>query len=699
MPGAFVRNISLATRLSLVVVLVALVSVVVTSLVGLERGGSLAGDEIDDQLSAVGAARADQVERYVAGLGRAVAGQALTPRPAQAIEQFSQQFEELDGETASSSDRIAVETYYGDVVVPELSTARDRPVRIQSLVPVSDAAVALQARYVVAVPDDGSVPRELPDWAAIHDPLDSALQEFALRVGFDDYYLIGPDDYVVLYSTAKAIDYGTSLRSGPHSGSQLARLIDNLAEDPSPGDVVVRDFARYAPDGDAPNGFVGSPIFVDGELAGFVAGRFGPEAITAIMTNEQQWGALGDTGETYLVAGDNRMRSDARLFLEDRSDYFEQVEAADTATPDDIRSMRLFGTTVLFQEIDFRRVTDVLGGATGVVDATNYLGREVLSDGRALDIDGLDWVVFAEAEASAILAPVDEYTRSLLVAIAVFIVVATFLAVRWADRLLEPLRAISVRLRTIRDGGETTRRAELPESSAEEFVELSDDIDTMLATLRRRSASARRRSEERRRVLRRLLPAPIVERVEAGDRDVVEQVAVATVAVVVVGGLGGLVTSGSTDRARELLDQFVDEADDLAAERGLDRVQLSGDTYVAACGVSRPHLDHAARAAAFVTDLEEVLPDIDPDGALHLRVGMDVGPITVGITGGSRLIHDTWGATVQHATDLARSARPGQVLVSDRCRPLLSATYRLHEAEHGHAHVLVGIAQDSEAST
>ncbi len=683
----------------MVVVLVALVSVVVTSIVGLERGASLAEEEIKDQLAAVGAARADEVGRYVHSLERAVIGQALTPRPALAIEEFTEVFRDLDSQPASSRDRDAVETYYRDVVAPELADARDRPVSASSLLPVSDAAITLQAQFVVPDPDTGVPPARLPDWVAIDDPLDAALSEFALRVGFDDFYLIEPEDYVIVYSTAKSIDFATSLRLGPQSGTQLAALIDGLAQAPTPGDVAIRDFAPYPPAGDRASGFVGSPVFLDGELAGYVAGRFDSSEMTDIMTNDQSWGSLGGAGETFVVAADTRMRSDARLFLEDRPAYFERVETAGTATDAEIRSMRFFDTTVLLQSLDSRVVQEAVDGSSDVDVLTNYLGEEVLSNRRALAIDGLEWAVFTEADVATIRAPINDFVRNLLVAIAVFIVVVTFVAVRWADRLLEPLRVVSTRLRMVRDGGEVDARYVLPSGSADEFVELSDDIDTMLVTLRTRTARARQSADERRVLLRRLLPTSIAERAEAGDRDVVEQVSTATVAVVVIGGLGTLVTAGTPERARELLDRFVDEADDLAAERGLDRVQISGDAYVAACGVSRPHLDHAARTADFVLDVCEMLRDLDPGGDLYIRAGLDVGPITVGLTGGARLIHDTWGSTVQVAADLARSATRGQVLVSEACRTHLAATYRLEPTDRDGVSVLEGVAVASEAST
>ena len=165
-----------------------------------------------------------------------------------------------------------------------------------------------------------------------------------------------------------------------------------------------------------------------------------------------------------------------------------------------------------------------------------------------------------------------------------------------------------------------------------------------------------------------------------------------------IGGLGSLVTAGTADRARQRLDRFVAEADDLAAERGVDRVQLTGDAYVAACGTIRPHLDHAARTADFVFDVLEMLRDLDPEGDLYVRAGLDVGPITVGLTGGARLIHDTWGATVQLATDLARSARPGEVLVSEACRARLPTNYRFEPTPRDGVSVMSSVVAESEAS-
>jgi class 3 adenylate cyclase len=699
-PRRIGRNVSVATRLALVVVVVALVSMVVTSLVGLGQGRDLANAEIRNRLIAVTAARVDAVERYVTGLERAVVSQAVTPQPAAAVEALAAAYGALEEQPPTGQDLADIVAYYDDVVVADLSTVRNRPVSATSLLPVGNAAVTLQARYVLPDGEARSASADLDAYSAVHDPLDDALREFARRSGFAEIYLVEPEELVVVYSSEQQIDFATSLRSGPHSGSQLAALVDELAADPTPGSVAIRDVAPYAPIGDQPAGFVGSPTFVDGELAGFVAARFTPEDLTSIMTSDQTWAPQGEAGESYLVAADGFMRSDSRLFLEDPTAFFERADDVGLVSEDEVRSMELFDTTVLFQPIDDRQVTEAMGADVVDVDeAVNYLGQPVLSDRASVELEGLDWVVFNEARLDVVREPIDDFVRSLLIAIAVFVVVVTFAAVRWADRLLEPLRRISDRLRSTDGSDDETPAVELPDSSADEFVELADDIETMLETLGQCKAEARRHTDELRNVLRRLLPPSVAERAEAGDRDVIEQVSAATVAVVVIGGLGTLMAAGEPARARGLLDRFVADADELGAERKLDRLHVTGDTYIAACGVSRPHLDHTARAAGFLLDVFDVLADIDPAGDLFVRAGLAVGPITVGLTGGSRLIHETWGVTVQRATDLARSARPGEALVSVECARQLPERYRLEASRLDGALVLGTADTPQEAAT
>jgi hypothetical protein len=353
-PGRIVRNTSVATRLSLVILLVALVSLVITSIVGLQRGSELADGVLQARISSLGAARADEVERYVANLEREAIGLAISPSTAGAINDFADAYRELDGLDPSVEDQDAVDAYYVDVVAPGLSEVRGRPVGAASLVPRGSAAIQLQASYVVPSGDEGSLLADAGDgsrWSELHSSLHQSFDEFVIQNALDDLYLIEPDGNTIVYSVAKNIDFATSLLGGPQSGSALAVLIQSFGDDPEPAVAVVQDFTSYAASGDEPNMFVASPVFSDGSLAGFVALRIRPDKISSITTNDGSWTTEGLTGETYVVARDNLMRSDARGFIEDEDAYLAAVSSAGTATESQIRSMETFGTTVLFQRL------------------------------------------------------------------------------------------------------------------------------------------------------------------------------------------------------------------------------------------------------------------------------------------------------------------------------------------------------------
>jgi class 3 adenylate cyclase len=687
MPRGFIRNTSVATRLSLVVVLVALVSLVITSIAGLRRGGELAQDLLRDRLTAIGAARADEVERYMDTLERIVAAQAISPSTAQAIEDFAAAYGELDAEPVAEEDQAAVDDYYVDVVAPELSEVRGRPVTASSLVPQQPAGIQLQADYVVRAGDEAGLIEDAGDgssWSELHRSLHRSFSEIVIQAGAEDLYLIEPTNNTIVYSTAKDIDFATSLRAGPQSGSALAELISSFRAEPEAGIVAIDDFTSYAAAGGEPSGFVASPVNIDGTLAGYVALRFGTSTLSAITSDDGTWVGLGETGESFLAARDNLLRSDARGFVEDPTGYLELVAASDAASDEQIRLMELFDTTVLLQPIADDDVDAALDDPAELVETTSYLGADVLQARRAIDVDGLDWAMFTEVERQEVEQPITDFARNLLIAIALFLVGITFLAARWSDRLLSPVRIISSKLRTVRAGGETGEglsSTSLPGSSATEFVELSADIDTMLETLAARNADASERAEERLRLLRRLLPPQVAQRAAAGESNVIEQVDHATIAAVVIRGLGPLLQSGSRDEARTLLDRFVEEADALAKQRGLERIRLTGDSYIAACGTVRAHIDHAARTVGFALDLRELAHDLSDEmgHTISDSIGVDSGPVTVGLTGGAGLVYDAWGATVQRATDLARRADPAAVVISSSTRAQLPSTFDVDE--------------------
>ena len=664
----------------MVIVVVALGSLIITGGVGLRTGSDLGDRVLRDRLVTIAASRGDQVQRFIEGVQRQTVALAISPRTSDVITEFGDAFRELLNEPVPETTTAALTDYYRSVIAPELEAVRARPVSASGLVPKRDAAIRLQHAYVLPQGPDAPDPSLIDDagdgsrWSTIHASVHPAYRDIADRSGFSDLYLIDAREDVIVYSVSKGIELATSLDGGPESGSTLSEIVDALESDPAPGRVIVADFARYVGATDRPVLFVAAAVMSGDRMIGAVAVQIDSSQLNEIMTNGDDWTGFGDTGETYVAAADGTMRSDARSFVENRSDYLAVVGQDGEVDPDQLRAMQDYGTTVLFQPVNRRVVQTALSDGAGIGSTTNYRGDSVLSAHRPLGIEGLDWVVLAEVGRSEVEQPISDYARNLLIAVAVIIVVLTFVAVQWSRRLVAPLRIISARLRAVRsEADRTPTPVPLPVGSPREFVELAEDIDVMMDSLAERRAETARRTAERVSLLHKFLPRLVAERAEAGEQDILDVIPSASVVVVILRGLGELVRSDSREEVRNLLDRLIDEMDVLARQHGLDRMKISGDAYYASCGVSRTQPDHTSRTVRFALALVELVLEIveDDDHALSVGVGVDSGSVTVGLTGGTRFIYETWGPTVTNAAHLARAAPDGQVLVSASARAQL----------------------------
>lgn len=673
------RNTSVATRLALSALLISVVSLVVASQVALWDAQGSSEELLQERVSTIGETKADEIEAYFEDIRIEVGELAGSAATLESLRAFRDGYAELQARELDSvsGESSALGEWYLDEFVPLLNALREEPVDPLEFFSGADAAgIYLQSNYIAESPAEIGEKGLLTDardgsaWTEAHRDLHPDLRNSVERFDLADLYLIEPETNAIVYSTNKEVDFGTSLDTGAHSGSTLARLVREVVANPEPGRVRAVDFEAYTPVFDEPSMFLASPVFDGEQLVGIVAVRVSTAGVDALMSRDWQQGRFGETGEAYLVGPDDLMRSVARVFVEDPESYFEAVEQQDEATPLDRVRAEAFGTTVLLQEIDGGPLDAALAGETGRTESVNYLNKRVYTAYQPVEIPDLEWALLAEQHRNEVDAPVTDLTREAAILTAVFVAGLTFLAVIWANGFVSPLRRISEVIQRI-------RREELdtpvPSAGAAEFRELAVSFNQMAGDLQVRRDRVSDAVAAKMEVLRRLLPANVVRSVEAGDRSMLEKVPQATVVVLVVHGIDDLAKARSVAENRELLHRAIDEFDALAEINGLERVKLMADTYYAACGLGTPYLDHAPRAAAFALQVNEFLGRLaaEEDVDLAVAAGLQFGPVSVGLTGEARLVYDLWGEPVRDAHQLARIAKPGQVLVSSEVRDRL----------------------------
>lgn len=76
-------------------------------------------------------------------------------------------------------------------------------------------------------------------------------------------------------------------------------------------------------------------------------------------------------------------------------------------------------------------------------------------------------------------------------------------------------------------------------------------------------------------------------------------------------------------------------------------------------------------------DMLEAIATIERDDGkpFSLRIGLHAGPVVAGVIGRRKFAYDLWGDTVNVASRLETSGRPGEIRVSDAVHRLLDGEF------------------------
>ncbi|CCQ09855.1 putative methyl-accepting chemotaxis sensory transducer [Pseudoalteromonas luteoviolacea B = ATCC 29581] len=279
----------------------------------------------------------------------------------------------------------------------------------------------------------------------------SELDLYVSTLGYYDVFIIDEHGQII-YTQAKEADYQTNLISGRYSHSNLAVLFKQVQNSNKP---KIIDFAPYAPSNQAPAAFIAAPILVNGEFKGAVALQLSIAHINDIM---QMRDGMGETGETYLVGYDFRMRSDS---------FLDPINHSIAAS---------FSGTVARNGVETKAVKDALVGKENTEVIIDYNGNPVLSAYSPFEFEGLKWAIMAEIDEAEVKQPLYTllYSATLLLILVLVGVVATALFL--TRSILRPL------------GGEPQLMKEVAQNIAKgnlciEFKHHNDNLDNVYSAM------------------------------------------------------------------------------------------------------------------------------------------------------------------------------------------------------------------------
>lgn len=685
------RSSSLRGRITRTLVGLGLVSVVLLATVNFFVVRTYLDRGTRGQLETLRDLRVDAIELAIGRLLDRVAVLGTDPAVAQALTDFESAYTGIDDQlTQPELDRLAES--YTPVTDRYDAAGVERP-EVDELLPTSTAGQYVQYEYIAENEDEDRA--DLLDagdgsaYTDAHVAHHEYLRELARSVGATDLLLVGLDTEEVVYSTDKRIDLGTSVTEGPYSetglGESYAKL-GNISVD----DAAMADISFYLPNSSAPLAHVATAVRADSEVVGALILALPTERLTDIVNANQQWDllGLGDTGEAYIVGSDFLMRTVPRPWLEDPEAYLDryrdvtgdgvirQIQARQArlgeegVEPDEqdvnqlveqfANLMEFTGTPVKLQSVDNEAVRTALDGERFIGGVDNYLGRSTLAAAAPLDVADLGWAVVTEQQTSETRHELEQFVVAILVLLAILLTALAVVGILLARILARPVRPLVEAAGRIADGDYET---EVPDLGRNELGDVGRQLAAVADRLRAQDDEIAAEEQRINEMLESVLPAGLIERVRAGERELAEVVDDATVISISLRGIPEP-SEAEQDAVVELTTRLAAETSRLAAEIGVERGQmaLQQQIFVAGRGHTGTSADIAAEFAAAVVDR---LPTIGTEYGIEIgaRAGLSAGLVATGVIGSRQVAFSVWGAPVSSAIAVSNRADDGQIVV------------------------------------
>ncbi len=188
-------------------------------------------------------------------------------------------------------------------------------------------------------------------------------------------------------------------------------------------------------------------------------------------------------------------------------------------------------------------------------------------------------------------------------------------------------------------------------------------------------------------VLGSVLPEKVSERLKGGEERIAESVDLAGVFFCDLVGFTAYASEQDAVQVVSMLEEVFGVLEQLCAEYRVEKIKTIGDALMVASGVSEVSgvaeasgvfdVDDGSRSIERLADfacasgraLERYFQTVAFD--LSFRIGIHAGPVIAGVVGKERRAFDIWGDTVNMASRLESTGKPGEVRCSDAVRQVL----------------------------
>jgi len=273
---------------------------------------------------------------------------------------------------------------------------------------------------------------------------------------YSDFYLIHPTG-TIFYSVQQEKDYLTNIINGPYANSGLGKLVQHVLKEKQ---FAIADYEPYAPSNNEPIAFIAAPIMDNHDIELIVALKLNLNTLNHVMHQKE---GMGETGETFLIGSDKRMRSDSLIDPE-----FHSVKASFENSEKGL--------------VDTTASNEALNGQKGTAISENYIGKPVLSAYCPLKIYNLSWALIAEIDQSEAFNSIHSMKNRVLIVVVIAIVFIVAIAFFLTWNITNPIKRILSFIHNVQNGD---TKVTLDSVSKDEIGEMGTALNDMVIGSRR----------------------------------------------------------------------------------------------------------------------------------------------------------------------------------------------------------------------
>jgi hypothetical protein len=358
-----------------------------------------------DQLKSITSTKKHNIEYYFDIIRNQILTFSEDLMVVDAVRDFRNAFHKVNTDLSSTdldTIRESVGNYYTREFIARLNDNVSSLSKAEDYIPADTRTLLFQYHYISDNPHPTGSKSLLNeantknDYGKVHSRYHPIFRNFLEKFGYYDIFLIDASTGDMLYSVFKEVDFATNLIHGLYGQTNFGKVVKMASESRDKNFVKLIDFEPYDPSYHAPASFIASAVYDGDEKIGILVFQMPINKINQILTGNNKWreDGLGDSGETFIVGSDYKLRSISRQLIEDLEGHLTALKKIryDATLIQQIKKMQ---TNILMEEVKTNGVGNALQGQTGTSLEKNAFDESMLCAYAPLNISDVHWIIMS----------------------------------------------------------------------------------------------------------------------------------------------------------------------------------------------------------------------------------------------------------------------------------------------------------------